>query len=257
MIPIRPAHWLSLSAVSLVLLAGCAATDREDGNDDAEEQPIQGGQLEGGEPAVGMLVTQRGSYCTGELIAPEVILTAAHCIDEPLDAFYTGAGAPLSRMRRHAIRDKADSRGLLDFFGKHVCPDAGKDIAVVRLAAPVRDIEPLRIGDAMPRKGTTCRSVGFGRHNTSVDSYQGQTKRSADMTVRDVGIWNLKVAYGTGITDSGDSGGPLLCDGEVVGITNCHRDGDYPDHKVSYFARVDKARRFIDDKVARWGGYAR
>ena len=221
-----------------MLVAGCAADPRGDEDDGIlEEQAIQGGQLETGEPAVGMLVTKRGSYCTGELIAPEVVLTAAHCIDEPLDAFYTGSRAPVSGMRRHAIRDKADSRGFIDFFGKHVCPDAGKDIAVVRLAEPVRDIEPLRIGDSMPRRGATCRSVGFGRHNTSVDSYQGQIKRSADMIVRDVGIWNLKVAFGTGITDSGDSGGPLLCDGEVVGITYDPRDGDYPDHKVRLLRR--------------------
>ena len=41
---------------------------------------------------------------------------------------------------------------------------------------------------------------------------------------------------------SGDSGGPLLVGDEIVGVTSCHNDGDWPAHREEYYARVDVVR---------------
>ena len=40
----------------------------------------------------------------------------------------------------------------------------------------------------------------------------------------------LAADFETSIADSGDSGGPLLCDGVLAGVTSCHDDGDWHIH---------------------------
>jgi hypothetical protein len=61
--------------LALVLVAGCARSAPETG---ATAAAIVGGSEDAGDPAVARLDLVGGA-CTGALIAPTVILTAAHC----------------------------------------------------------------------------------------------------------------------------------------------------------------------------------
>ena len=63
---------------------------------------------------------------------------------------------------------------------------------------------------------------------------------------------NLEVKYKTGIADHGDSGGPLICGGSVVGTVSCHADGAWPQHLSEYYARLDKAGSWVNQVVAAW-----
>jgi hypothetical protein len=97
----------------------------------------------------------------------------------------------------------------------------------------------------------TCDAVGFGLHDEAADETAGQ-KRTGTETVRAIASASLEVAAGTGIADSGDSGGPLLCGGVIAGVTSCHLDGDWPQHNVEQYARIDTAAAWIDRQIEAW-----
>src|SRR5215212_4738873 len=92
--------------------------------------PIQGGQLETGYPAVGMVSLASGNFCTGTLIAPSYVLTAAHCAGTGM-VFKTGTSA-------------AD---FIDHPVDHQIKHPTLDQMIVHLASPILNITPVAFDD--------------------------------------------------------------------------------------------------------------
>jgi secreted trypsin-like serine protease len=223
---------------------------------------IQGGAVDTGDPAVGFVWYDWGAdgygFCTATLVTPTVVVTAAHCMDGPIEAFYTGTGQPtdlgpkpVSGMVRHAV--KASVRHpAYDWMGG--CPNKTPDVGLVELEAPLDGVTPIPLATAsdLPATGTKCTVVGYGDYtNAGTDSYE--QKRSGTVATVDHTASSIQVTFVTAVADSGDSGGPLFCDGKLVGATTCHSDGDFPDHRNEHYARVDAVRDWIDMQIAAWG----
>lgn len=235
---------------SLVACAGGSSSS-------SRADDIIDGKASAGHPAVGVVrLSAAQSFCTGTLIAPNVVLTAGHCIegDEIADAFFTGAGKAVADsstdpatlgMVRHAVIEQLRYPTFEYFYS---CPNAELDVALLRLETPVTDIEPVALGSA-PGADTECTAVGFGMHEADGgEEFLG--KREAQVKI--VGAprpTSLDVGAVTGIARHGDSGGPLLCDGKLVATTSCEPDWPYD---VVAYGNVSAGASWIAETTAKW-----
>jgi secreted trypsin-like serine protease len=242
---------LAVVASSFCVVA-CAPTEAPI----SSESDIQGGAVDRADPAVG-LVWLIDDLCTGTLIAPNTVLTAAHCVKDPVEGFYTGTGRPASvlgektvkGLTRHVVAEQVAHPS----FRKSACPNATFDLGLIRLDKPLVGVTPVKItAGSAPQIGATCKGVGFGLHTEGGNSSFAQ-KRAGTQIVQALGPSTILVKMGTALADSGDSGGPLICDGVIVGATSCHNDGRYPQtHELEYYARLDPELAWVKQKIAEW-----
>lgn len=256
-----------LLLLAATLTAGCAASaDEPDSSDAALRSPeIIGGEVEEGYPAVGMLRFRSGSFGTGTLIAPQWVLTAAHvALGNPTSFFYgTPAGdlAPVPENLTNAETDRVEIHPCYPRTGYTVpasCPKDPVDVALVHVKAPITDVAPLPIVDSSleylwgllsPYEGDRCVAVGFGAWLDATNKAEFGTRRSATSFIKSVGDDELQTVRDTGIASSGDSGGPLLCNGKIVATVRGSA-GAVPktspyDRTLEGYERTDRRRDWI------------
>ncbi|MED5374649.1 MAG: trypsin-like serine protease [Myxococcota bacterium] len=192
--------------------------------------PIVNGEATTEHPQVGVLyLDQPGSdwgFCSASLIAPQWILTAAHCIEAAASFDQEDLGfaltsdlrwdeAPLARVQIESWQTHPDWDGTWD---------EGGDLGVMKLAEPITDVEPLAL-NTLPMEGwegTELVHVGFGV--TSDGGKDSGTKRMATLPVQYV-LDAAFISYKEGQNVcNGDSGGPSLLqdpqtgDWSIVGV---------------------------------------
>ena len=176
--------------------------------------------------------------CTGSLIAPERVLTAAHCARQLVphrtqikigDARYT-----VQRVARDPRYAYAEHR-----YGDPTPYAPPYDVAVFELDRPVVGVAPLALRTAPVKPGTAARTIGFG-----VDRLGGTfgTLRAAGVVTRSDATCRAAIRradpkqvtlYKSGLmlcvqdpdrrrpyrsACNGDSGSPLLIGGRVAGV---------------------------------------
>lgn len=193
--------------------------------------------------AVGLLAGKSG-FCTATLVAPDAVLTAAHCVDTDPQTFHLGkSGATywdtLAKSKAHRV---AEIVVHPSFDASDVC-SGGLDLAVVRLAEPVADVAPARIA-ARSAHSERCTIVGFGYHRDEGGVWVAGRRHVAEVGVARAEGNVFRVAAKTGRVEPGDSGGPLFCEGVVAGVASCIFSEEEQTH-----ARTDRASQWIADQL--------
>jgi hypothetical protein len=152
-------------------------------------------------------------------------------------------------MVRHAVDNQANHPS----YQEGPCPNATLDVALIHLAAPITDIQPIPIAtSSAPSTGASCTAVGFGAYGAGPVA-TSEAKRTGTEIVQAVAQTYVTVTSGTGLADEGDSGGPLICGGAIAATTSCHTDGAWPVHTTEYYGRVDAANAWITSTLSQWG----
>jgi subtilisin-like proprotein convertase family protein len=187
--------------------------------------------------------------CTGTLISPTHVLTAAHCtegVGNTQGSFEVGGQTyNTTRIYNHPDYNPND-------FSR------GDDLAIMELDRPVNGITPMQIFRQTPQVGSMLTLVGFGEGGTSTGGFD------ANDTGKQVGQTELEKVTGEHIawnfdkhsesnTAPGDSGGPAFIQSNgqflIAGVTSggdgdAHSLGDY-----SFDTRIDVHAAWIDGIV--------
>jgi V8-like Glu-specific endopeptidase len=205
-------------------VAACGADQAVDQDDDAtgtDDQSIIGGTTDTGDPCVvGVFAhaagATSGSICTGTIIGPHTVLTAAHCVSPAT----IGAGQVIDLLPGTTLalpgiptssRTFNPSWNVNNLQG---CHDEG-------ILHTTQTLSPIcSRGTFNP--GASVRLVGYGS-NTHSNTGVG-TKRQVTVSVVGSNAVLFQDGNSNMQTCHGDSGGPAFQGANVVGVTSFGQD---------------------------------
>lgn len=177
----------------------------------------------GGSPAaadmarhVVMIVSDRGSFCSASVIAPDLLLTAGHCVRKGANyrlLTYQGGKPVLSPLGGVAIHPQFDP-------GAYDTRHFTIDLALVKLDAPLAGYAPLPLAAEAGIEGAPYRVAGFGLTAKNAGKSGGTLREITLAGAPPISKVQLRLrdASGAGGACQGDSGGPVLRAGVLVGV---------------------------------------
>ncbi len=201
--------------------------------------------------AVGRIDIGRNSFCTGSLVAPDLVLTAAHCLYKRHD----GTPERLEHMRFLAGWRNGRAQAYRGIKRAVVHPDyrfesgdkltrVAFDLALLELDQPIRlpNIRPFNIAPH-PRKGDEVGVVSYAFDRSEAPSLQ----ELCHVMARRPGVLMLSCDI-----DFGSSGAPIFTlDGTVPRIVSViSAKSDIDDRKIALGTSVNKSLDLLQVRLA-------
>src|SRR4051794_38218213 len=213
--------------------------------------------------------------CGGTLVAPDRVLTAAHCLTgtSAADLGAVSAGgqtSPVAHIAMHPQWRHRNGENYLD------------DVALVQLAAPITGVAPVALGGISVERARiigTGRAFAPGTGHSETEMLAGGLRQATLRTISDADCGRAFKGYRAADGErfdaarmrcaidvdgraplssgcNGDSGGPLVAAGNdapvLLGVVSWGGDRCGADHLPSVFADVERYRAFITDPAPVW-----